>query len=159
MQWTAAHYCDFDGVECDSSSNVVKISMNNNNLHGNLPGSDDDWRALKYLQVLKLTNSFVMGNVPSALFSSTILPELVTIDLVHNRLSGALMAPDSASKIRYISVDGNTLSSADWTGWKTFVDGRTLLTCDIGVNCFGQVINRGDTRLVCLVCENHIVLV
>ena len=134
-----AHECNWGGVACDSSNQVLSLHLDDHNLRGELPTElgllsqleeiDMDSNALfgsipstlgnlKFLEVVDLDNNGLSGSIPQDLFQATALR---VIDLDHNLLTGVLH-PDIAdlSQLYYFQLDSNDIGGE-------FPDGFDLL--------------------------------
>jgi hypothetical protein len=81
---TTSDHCNWFGIRCDSNGNIQKIQMNENNVVGEIPA---EFSRLQDLSTLLFYNNFLMGEIPTALYS---LPNLIYIDVEANNLSGKL---------------------------------------------------------------------
>lgn len=114
------------GVTLNDAGCVVEINLPNNNLDGILPGLH-----LPHLEVLNLSNNFIIGNLPNftlnpnlrvvnisgnycrgALPGFFINDDLVEIDLSFNRLEGAVPDYSNKSHLKVLNLSNNLLTGA-----------------------------------------------
>jgi len=93
---TDKHECDFYGVECVSSSKVIKIDLNQNNLVGKIP---QEIGSLRRLIELKCSFNRISGGIPSSIGALT---KLQFLRISGNTLSGTL--PDEMKNCRSLAV-------------------------------------------------------
>jgi hypothetical protein len=82
---TLSDHCTWAGIECGTDGRVETISMNQNNLSGEIPNALSN---LEHLSVLKLFDNALEGTVPTSLYQ---LPNLIFLDMEANNLSGKKM--------------------------------------------------------------------
>lgn len=112
------------GIKCDSN-NVYTLSLQNNNLNGEIP----DLSALTYLQFLYLSNNILVGSIPSSLaitsmlqmgldgnqLTGTIPSEFANLNLLqtlylqNNQLSGGIDFLGNLTNAVYVYLSNNRL--------------------------------------------------
>jgi hypothetical protein len=106
---TGSTVCEWYGVQCHRSGRVSSVHLARNRLVGHVPA---ELRALRDLQHLNLSYNHLRQEIPSALFDGrTSWPDLVSLDLSNNRLSGSL--PDGLGgfpQLHNFTVDNNVLT-------------------------------------------------
>ena len=101
---TGDNPCGWYGITC-SDNRVTSIDMQNNNIHGNLPGQLGTITSLKRLV---LGNNQLTGSIPTELGN---LSELEFIFLYSNRLSGVIPYQlGNLNKLIYLILSENQLS-------------------------------------------------
>ncbi|MFW2373504.1 MAG: PKD domain-containing protein [Gammaproteobacteria bacterium] len=93
------------GIVCDSSDNVEKLDLSDNNLVGTIPAEIGN---LSNLVRLKLQNNKLNDNIPSEL---GLLSKLVTLSLFDNDLEGPIPSSlSSLTNLLYFELYNNRLS-------------------------------------------------
>mmetsp|Transcript_16736 Transcript_16736/g.23620 ORF Transcript_16736/g.23620 Transcript_16736/m.23620 type:complete len:636 (-) Transcript_16736:203-2110(-) len=83
--------CNWDGIICNSSDEVVTVSLAKSNLEGTIP---DSLGKIKSLRDIYLASNLFSGTVPKSVAS---LPQLKEIDLSFNKLGGNIPVMQSSS--------------------------------------------------------------
>lgn len=103
-------HCTWAGIECTVDQRVGTISMNQNNLLGEIPSA---LSSLESLSVLKLFDNALEGTIPSSLYQ---LPNLLFLDVEANNLQGNLFESavfNATSLVRFRAsfnqFDGTTI--------------------------------------------------
>uniref|UniRef100_A0A803N4A7 Protein kinase domain-containing protein n=2 Tax=Chenopodium quinoa TaxID=63459 RepID=A0A803N4A7_CHEQI len=92
QQWTSTSSpCLWPGINCTGSESITGISLNSQNIDGEIPSSICD---LKNLTFLDLGNNFIQGNFPTFLYNCT---KLQTLVLASNYFVGQL--PNDINKL------------------------------------------------------------
>ena len=98
---------EWHGVTTDNDGRVTALSLEENNLSGELPAALGD---LAHLKVLYLPGNQLQGEIPAALGD---LPNLSVLNLVANRLSGELpSALGNLSGLTTLNLAENELRGA-----------------------------------------------
>lgn len=106
-----APVCEWYGVAC-ASGRVVSLTMNWNNLSGELPA---ELAHLSKLHTLVLYYNNLSGELPHQLSE---LHELATVILHHNRFEGELPAAyGSMASLRILDLEGNQLTGSLPSSW------------------------------------------
>uniref|UniRef100_A0A803LBI7 Protein kinase domain-containing protein n=2 Tax=Chenopodium quinoa TaxID=63459 RepID=A0A803LBI7_CHEQI len=99
-------FCQWPGINCTGGVTVTGISLNSQNVEGEIPSSICD---LKNLTLLDLGNNNIIGNFPTFLYNCTMLQKL---DLSQNYFVGKL--PDDINKLpptlQYLIISGNNFT-------------------------------------------------
>ncbi|XP_010271508.1 PREDICTED: probable LRR receptor-like serine/threonine-protein kinase At4g36180 [Nelumbo nucifera] len=86
-------------VPVNFPGSLVEILMRNNKLQGNLP---ENFRDLRFLQVIDLSNNRLSGSIPSALFDH---PSLQQLTLSHNQFSSIQVPWTMGTRSELIALD------------------------------------------------------
>ncbi|KAJ0566327.1 putative non-specific serine/threonine protein kinase [Helianthus annuus] len=132
--WTSnsSNCCNWDGVTCDLSGNVIKLELSKKKLVGTLVNS---FTNLTNLRTLNLSRNLLKGTPPVAIFHSQCLQVL---DLSANEFSGSL--PDSVNlpMIQLLDISDNNFEGPIAVGFCINSTGIKVLR--LGVNYFdGEV--------------------
>ncbi|KAK1320947.1 putative LRR receptor-like serine/threonine-protein kinase [Acorus calamus] len=120
-------YCDYPGVACDESGNVIKMDVSEWSLSGTFP--PDVCVYLPALRVLRLAENNFQGGFPSGISNCSLLEELNLsstnfggavpnlsglkylrlLDMSYNLFSGSSPYPSSTSPISRRSTSMRTL--------------------------------------------------
>ncbi|XP_021739110.1 receptor-like protein kinase HSL1 [Chenopodium quinoa] len=105
--WTSnTSYCHWPGIICTGGETVTGISLNSQNIEGEIPPSICD---LKNLTLLDLGNNSIIGNFPTFLYNCT---KLQTLDLSQNYFVGKL--PNDINKLspnlQYLIISANNFT-------------------------------------------------
>jgi len=98
-------HCAWYGVLCDANGFVAALSLDQNNLHGDLP---DSLGSLRYLRSLDISENALIGSFPTSISQ--------LVDLSHLYASNAGLAGSlgssvgSLTKLNYVDLSGNRLS-------------------------------------------------
>ena len=104
---TDAPLNEWEGIKTDDDGKVVSITLDDNNLTGNLP---HDVGKLSDLRSLSLGSNMLAGPIPKELGG---LLHLETLNLGENQLSGAIPGElGSLRTLRSLNLGGNGLSGA-----------------------------------------------
>eukprot|EP00980_Cylindrotheca_fusiformis_P001301 scaffold333_cov133-Cylindrotheca_fusiformis.AAC.27 len=79
------HQCNFSGVQCDDTDQVIGINLGGLGLSGTLP---EELGLLKSLTRLGLVNNEIKGSIPESIFTET--TNLVNLDLSRNLFSSTI---------------------------------------------------------------------
>jgi hypothetical protein len=102
---SAESECEWGGIECDTSRQVVAVKLSNNNLAGPLPL---ELGSLAFLEEMSMDKNLITGSIPDSFGA---LPSLEFLDLDNNILTGTV--PDeiyNARTLRVIDLDHNDLT-------------------------------------------------
>lgn len=107
LNWaTDVRYGLWFGIKVDSGGHANTINLNDNNLVGEIPDTDD-LRLLVNLKYFYLSSNSICGQIPQHI---DMLQSLVEINLSWNKLSGSI--PDSLWKcleLKVLRLDNNNL--------------------------------------------------
>ncbi|XAR74035.1 Non-specific serine/threonine protein kinase [Bertholletia excelsa] len=108
LNWSSTiDCCLWEGISCDESDRVIKLSLPSRGLKGLISPS---FLKLTRLSVLNLSHNSLFGSLPDRFFSS--LNRIQIIDLSYNRFAGKLPLSDSLP----ISIQTFDLSSNHFNG-------------------------------------------
>lgn len=132
---------DLYGVSLNSNGRVYDLSLNNNNLKGNIPSAIGNLIELSYLNLFQ---NHIIGVIPRAIGNLTLLN---TINLNQNKLSGNI--PYELGDLRYLfslNVANNNLSGPfRFLSGITFIDiVNNYFTYDEIVNSYSSVSSLSD---------------
>uniref|UniRef100_A0A803N4A9 non-specific serine/threonine protein kinase n=1 Tax=Chenopodium quinoa TaxID=63459 RepID=A0A803N4A9_CHEQI len=103
---STTHFCQWPGINCSNGVTVTEISLNSQNIEGEIPSSLCD---LKNLTVLDLGNNYIQGNFPTFLNNC---PKLQTLVLASNYFVGKL--PNSINELppslQHLNLSANNFS-------------------------------------------------
>lgn len=102
--WGGTNACDFHGVRCDTSGNVVSVYLGRNNLQGSLPVDFFRGAYFNTLTDLKLDMNTITGTVPHEIGA---FRKLRILDISYNGLSGTLPISLLRTDLQTIYVPGN----------------------------------------------------
>jgi hypothetical protein len=102
---SAESECDWGGIECDTSGQVVAIKLSNNNLAGPLPM---EIGSLAFLEEISMANNLITGPIPDSFGA---LPSIEVLDLDNNVLTGTIpVEVYDATTLRVIDLDHNDIT-------------------------------------------------
>jgi len=126
-----SNYCEFTGVTCDNSKNVISLNLKGMNLVGTIP---EEIGFLRYLETLDVSDNALTGFIPSDLRH----PPLSTLDLSGNILIG-IVPPMLCLK----GINGN--------GQQGYF-GCDRIACPRGTYSSTGIINERDSK--CRPCKS-----
>ena len=98
-------YCNWEGVTCDQSENIVQLSLNGNNLSGSMNNSLDQLSDLFYLNI---SNNNITGVLPDIWHS---FGDMTYLNIKNNNFSGELpYSLNTLTNIGYINASDNGFS-------------------------------------------------
>jgi hypothetical protein len=95
--------CGWYGITCDTTPHITEIDLQNNNLTGALP----DLSAFSQLTLLNVIGGNLTGQLPQSLRN---LPNLTSVDVSVNDLSGDLSVLNGLSNLQYFAGDQNAFT-------------------------------------------------
>ena len=138
-QWDLSNcdVCAWDGIGCDPLTNRVDvISLNNNNLIGELPPEIGD---INFLIVLDLSNNQLSGSIPSEIEKIQPVPGFIfglrSLSLDNNQLSGPI--PEAIGKLsggESLNLSNNNLSGPIPNNLADFGNASNLIRLNINVD-------------------------
>ncbi|KAL4334637.1 hypothetical protein GQ457_07G015090 [Hibiscus cannabinus] len=135
LQYFLAHDCELEGnipMEIGNFSNMLLLSLGNNELSGSIPTSIG---GLRNLQGLDLSSNKLGGPIPESICG---LERLDTLDLSLNELHGpVLTCLGDMTSLRYLHLGFNKLSSAIPS---TLLNLKDILELDLSSNYFNNSI-------------------
>ncbi|XP_068637845.1 leucine-rich repeat receptor-like serine/threonine-protein kinase SKM1 [Aristolochia californica] len=137
--WNAsASFCDWNGVTCNSNSQVTVIELSGRNLSG---GLSPDLFHLPFVRTINLSSNSLSGEIPVQIFSSS----LQHLNLSNNNFSGPVSLPRRPlSNIETLDVSNNILSGEIPTEIRFFSGLKSL---DFGGNGLSGKIPKSISEL------------
>ncbi|XP_060168019.1 receptor-like protein kinase 7 [Lycium barbarum] len=131
--WTPQNsICNFTGIICDSTSQLVKeINLSGQNLSGVV--SFDSLCSLQSLEKLSLGSNFLHGRVTDHLKNCT---KLQYLDLGNNSFSGEVPNLSSLSQLKFLSLNKSGVSGS--FPWSSLGNLTSLTFLSLGDNLFDK---------------------
>lgn len=102
---------DWEGIRFDTDGHVLEVNLSKRNLVGPLPSG---LFSLPHLQVLDLSENALTGKLEEIIPESPTAPELITVNLEQNLLSGIVPASiNQLPKLETLILGGNQLEAVE----------------------------------------------
>ncbi|KNA09612.1 hypothetical protein SOVF_152030 [Spinacia oleracea] len=125
LNWSSdSDCCSWEGIRCDGTGRVIRLSLSKRGLTGNISSSFESLTSLSYLNI---SHNSLSGFLPKGLFSS--LNSLEIIDVSSNRLDGNFSTSFSLngsfpSTIQVVDISSNQIHGKIEPAW--FILGSNL---------------------------------
>jgi Leucine-rich repeat (LRR) protein len=118
--------CQWNGITCDDSDNVIEFHLDESNITGTLP---IELASLKFLRELNIDANKLSGPMPSWLGQ---WKKLEVLDMDHNHLTGPIPSSlYSISALRVLDLDSNALTGTiSETGIEKWSDSLYFMQLD-----------------------------